>query len=110
MRTFFKLIILLPLAALVVLLAMANRAPVTLSVDPFVAGLPLFSLTLPLYMAILGAVMAGVIIGGIATWFGQGKHRKAARVNRRQCEALQAEADRLKQMLPTAAALPPAGR
>ncbi|HRJ69447.1 MAG TPA: LapA family protein [Beijerinckiaceae bacterium] len=110
MRAFLKLVILVPLAVLVVLLAMANRTPVTLSVDPFVAGLPLLQITVPLYVAILGAVMAGIVIGGIASWFGQGKHRKAARFNRRECEKLKAEADRLKLMLPATAALPPAGR
>lgn len=110
MRAFLKLLVLIPLAAAVVLLAMANRGPVTLAIDPFVSGLPLYSFTLPLFVAILGAVMAGIIIGGIAAWFGQGKHRKAARSSRRECEKLKAEADRLKLMLPAAAALPPAGR
>ena len=110
MRVFLKLLVLLPLGALVVLVAMANRAPVTLSVDPFLAGLPLYQVTVPLYIAVLGAVMVGIIIGGIGAWFGQGKHRKAARISRRECEKLKAEADPLKRALPIAAALPLAGR
>lgn len=110
MRAFLKLLVLIPVAAVIILLALANRGPVTLSVDPFVSGLPLYSVTVPLYVAILSAMMAGVIVGGIAAWFGQGKHRRAARTNRRECEKLRAESERLKAMLPPAAALPPAGR
>lgn len=110
MRAFLKLLIVLPLGALIVLVAMANRAPVTLSLDPFLAGLPLYQFTIPLYIAILGAVMAGVVIGGIGAWFGQGKHRKAARISRRECERLKAESEQLRRALPIAAALPLAGR
>ena len=35
MRTFLKVLVLLPLAIVVVLLALANRGPVTVSLDPF---------------------------------------------------------------------------
>lgn len=109
MRTFLKLVILVPLAIVVVLLAMANREPVRLSFDPFVSGLPLYAATVPLYVAILGAVMFGIVIGGIASWIGQGKHRRAARASRKECEKLKAETAELRAAMPVAA-LPPSGR
>ena len=43
MRQFLKALILLPVAMVVVLLAVANRAPVTLSFDPFSKPGPQFS-------------------------------------------------------------------
>lgn len=55
---------LLVVAAVTVVLAVANRAPVTLTVDPFGAD-PAYSLTLPLYAVIFAAVAAGVLLGGL---------------------------------------------
>ena len=43
MIRFLKALILLPIAILVVLLAVANRAPVTLSLDPFSQDAPEFA-------------------------------------------------------------------
>jgi hypothetical protein len=37
------------------------------------------------------AVMIGVVAGGVATWFGQGKHRRAARMSRAEADNLRAE-------------------
>ena len=58
MRQFLKGLILLPVAIAVVLLAVANRAPVTLSFDPFSRSGPQFSATLPLFAVIFIAVAA----------------------------------------------------
>lgn len=56
---------LLVLGAVVVVLAVANRSPVTLTIDPFGAD-PAYSLTVPLYAVIFAAVAAGVMISAIA--------------------------------------------
>lgn len=56
---------LLVLGAVVVVLAVANRGPVTLTVDPFGAD-PAYSLTVPLYAVIFAAVAAGVMISAIS--------------------------------------------
>jgi hypothetical protein len=37
-------------------------------------------------------MMLGVLAGGAATWFAQGKYRKAARQNRAEAERLRNEA------------------
>ena len=76
MIRFLKGLVLLPVAIVVVALAVANRAPVRLSFDPFSADLPVFSVTLPLYVILFAAVALGVILGGIATWTGQATTRR----------------------------------
>lgn len=96
MANFLKALLLLPVAILVVLLAVANRGPVTLSLDPFSRGGPEISFTLPLFAALFAALALGVVIGGIASWTAQGKHRQARRSYKREVSHLRTEADRLR--------------
>ena len=79
MKAFFKALILVPLILAVVGLSVANRAPVDVSLDPFALSLTDLRLTAPLFVVILGAVALGALIGGVAAWIVQGKHRRAAR-------------------------------
>ncbi|MBL0403272.1 DUF1049 domain-containing protein [Microvirga aerilata] len=109
MIRFLKALILLPVAILVVLLAVANRAPVTLSLDPFSQEAPEFATQLPLFAVIFAAVMLGVVIGGVASWLAQGKHRKSRRRLRRETRQLRHETEQLKAQGPATtlpAALP----
>jgi uncharacterized integral membrane protein len=98
---FLKALILLPVAILVVLLAVANRAPVTLSFDPFSQEAPEFSTQLPLFAVIFAAVMLGVVIGGVASWLAQGRNRKTRRQLRRETRQLRHETERLKAQNPS---------
>jgi uncharacterized integral membrane protein len=93
---FLKALILLPIAILIVLLAVANRAPVTLSLDPFSQEAPEFSTQLPLFAVIFAAVMLGVLIGGTASWLAQGKNRRSRRRYRREASQLRYETERLR--------------
>jgi len=93
---FLKALILLPVAVLVVLLAVANRAPVTLSLDPFSQDAPEFAAQVPLFAVIFAAVMLGVVIGGVASWLAQGKNRQARRRLRREANTLRHETERLR--------------
>lgn len=95
MIRFLKALILLPVAIVVVLLAVANRESVTLSLDPF-SPEPVFSVVLPLYAVLFGAVALGVVVGGIGSWFGQSKTRQRARYHRREADRLAMEAASLK--------------
>jgi uncharacterized integral membrane protein len=99
MIRFLKALLLLPLAVIVVLLAVANRGPVTLSLDPFSRGAPEIAFNVPLYAVIFASVALGVLIGGTAAWLAQGKVRRARRENRREAERLKAEAERLRARL-----------
>ena len=110
MRGFIKALILVPVSLAVVLLAIANRAPVTLSLDPFSRTDPALSVSVPLFATLLGAVMIGVLIGGVASWMAQGKHRQAERRHRRDAERLAAEAQRLKNALSSRTQALPGGR
>jgi uncharacterized integral membrane protein len=93
MRKLLRWLILIPLAVLLVLLAVANRAPVTLSLDPFSREAPAFAFTLPLFVAILIAVAIGVVIGGTAAGIGRLRWRYRAKRAEREAEKLSAEND-----------------
>lgn len=97
MRAFVKALFALPLAILVLLLAVANRAPVLLSFDPFTKEAPQFSVTLPLWIILFGAVTLGVVFGGMMSWLAQAKHRKAERRFKREASRLRTETDRLRE-------------
>ena len=88
-------LILVPLAVVIVALAVANRHAVTLSLDPLSAT-PHMAVTLPLFVALLLALLLGVIVGGIAAWLRQGRWRRAARRAEAQARALRAENEALK--------------
>jgi uncharacterized integral membrane protein len=93
MRGFAKLIILVPLALLAIAFAIGNHQEVTLYFDP-ISSEPT-GYTLPVYVVVFGALILGVLIGGVATWIGQHGYRRAARVARREVERLRGDLDRI---------------
>ena len=70
------------IAALVALLAVANRQAITVSLDP----LP-FEVTGPLYALLLGAAVLGATVGGFMGWTSGLKWRRTARRQRRELAA-----------------------
>ena len=97
MKTLLKLIIFLPLGLVLIAFAIANRHGVTVGLDPLAKNLAadgqlLNPVSLPLFVIVFAALMAGVLIGGFASWIGQGKHRRAARQGRAEVERLRADA------------------
>jgi uncharacterized integral membrane protein len=99
MLRYLKLLLLLPIALVVVTLAVSNRAQTKLVYWPDQLG-PELSFTAPLFVALMLATMLGVLIGGLATWLTQSGHRRAERQYRREAERLKSEAERLKAMQP----------
>lgn len=93
MTGFIKALILVPIGFLVILLAIANRGDVTISFDPFSTVDPLLSYTLSLWLALFAALVLGVIVGGIAAWLVQAKHRKAERQYKREADSLRREVE-----------------
>jgi uncharacterized integral membrane protein len=89
-------VVLVPLAVLLVLLAMANRQGVTLSYDLFLTNRPAFASTAPLFVILFGVLLAGVILGGAAVWLRQGRWRRAARHAGAEARTLRIENDRLR--------------
>jgi hypothetical protein len=113
LRRLLALLVLVPLGALLVALAVVNRKPATLVLNPFDAGSGL-GIEAPLFLFLLGAFAIGLIVGGIATWYEQGKWRAKARKEARETRALRTQADRLEKELDAVAprakpARPPAG-
>lgn len=92
MRKLLTAVIVLPVAAVLLVFVLANRAPVVLSLDPFSPGDTAWSLQLPLFLIILLAVMVGVVIGSVSGWFAQAPHRREARHNRHEVRRLEREA------------------
>jgi uncharacterized integral membrane protein len=95
-RRLVTALIVIPLGLILVVFAVANRHAVTLSLDPFGADSPALTATLPLFLLILLLLALGVIVGGIATWFGQAKWRRAARRLDAEVHALRIQRDALK--------------
>lgn len=76
---FMTVVVFVPLAIVLIALAVANRAPVAFTIDPFNPGNPGLTTTLPLFVLLFAALALGLIVGSIATWFKQGRYRKLAR-------------------------------
>lgn len=97
------LLIALPVAVILIVLSVANRGTVSVTLDPFNPGNPALTYTAPLFLWVLGALLAGIIIGGLLIWFTQGRHRKLARKRKAEADALLTRAKQAE-----AKALPPA--
>jgi uncharacterized integral membrane protein len=75
-RRFLRALVMIPAAAVLVGLAIANRQPVTVSFNPFDSSDADLAVSVPLYVAGFMVLIAGVMIGGFAAWLEQGKHRR----------------------------------
>lgn len=95
MRRFLFLIVGVPAAILLTALAVVNRHPVQLVLDPFRPESPALALVLPFSAYLFIALFAGVAVGGFAAWAGQGRWRRAARLRAGEAARWRAEADRL---------------
>ena len=105
MRRFVLLFIVVPLTIIVVVLSVANRSPVTFSLDP-IGATPTLSLTGPFFFFLFASLGIGILLGGIATWFGQAKWRRAARSERASAARLRREVDQLRASAAAGASLP----
>ena len=94
-------LVVLPLAVYSAFFAVKNRGSLTLDFDP----VP-YSLDLPIFAGVLGAILIGLIVGGVAAWLRQGKWRRETRKLRRDVRGLEAE---LEQIRAQAAAIALAG-
>jgi uncharacterized integral membrane protein len=84
-RFLFWLVI-LPLAVAMAVFAVNNREVAFVDFRP----LP-YALEMPVLLLIIGAVLLGLVIGGIATWFGQHHWRARARALHRRVKHLEGE-------------------
>lgn len=85
MRTLFWILVAL-MAIVLAAFAAANRGTLALGLWP----LP-WLLELPVYLAVLGALLLGFLAGALAVWIGGHRSRRELRRRRRQITALERE-------------------
>jgi hypothetical protein len=95
LRRFVLVLVALPVAVLLVTLAVANRHGVRLVLDPFRPDEPVLSLLLPFYAYLFGTLLIGILVGGLAMWLTQARWRRTARRRAAEAQRWHAEADRL---------------
>ncbi len=95
LRRIMRLLLAFPAAILLISLAVSNRHAVRLVLDPFRPETPAIALEAPFYAYIFGALVLGVLLGGLSTWMSQGHWRRSARHRAQDAMKWQAEADRL---------------
>jgi uncharacterized integral membrane protein len=81
-------VIFVPVAIVLIALAVANRGSVPFTLDPFHPGNPALTLQLPFFVFLFAAVAIGMVIGSLATWVRQGHYRKLARQRGAEAERL----------------------
>ncbi|MGE3364383.1 MAG: LapA family protein [Rhizobiaceae bacterium] len=91
---FLIVVIVIPIAVVLIALAVANRSLTAFTLDPFNPGNPALTINAPLFVLLFVALALGMIIGSIATWFKQGRYRKLARQRSIEVEAARASAAR----------------
>ncbi len=96
---YIKYLFLAAIALALVLLALANRDPVTLTVLP--GGLAEwvnwnFVITLPLFVVLLGGIVAGLLIGFVWEWFREHRQRADAKAQRKERDRLAREVEDLR--------------
>lgn len=104
-RKIVTAVILVPLAAIIIAFAVANRQVVTVSFDPFDTVQPAYAASVPLFVLIFILVIFGVLLGGTAVWLRQARWQWAARRAEKENQELRLQLDRVQRDL---AAMPPA--
>jgi uncharacterized integral membrane protein len=87
--------VLVPLCVVLIVFALANRHSVAVNFNPFAVEMetPGQGFGVPMFLVIFVMLLAGVLLGGVATWFAQGPHRRDERHFRRENERLHRELD-----------------
>ncbi len=98
-RRIINWLFLLPLGIIIVALCVANRNRVTLSLDPILREASPLTISVPLFLVVLGALACGVILGGFVVWWGQRIHRSSAKRSERELGVVRHEIERLRQQL-----------
>lgn len=91
-------LILVPLCGLLIAFALANRHLVSVNINPFTAPAEtgLSGYGIPLFVVLYAMLLVGVLLGGIASWFAQGPHRRSEKHWRREARQLSDELETLR--------------
>jgi uncharacterized integral membrane protein len=91
-------VILVPLSLGLIILALANRHAVAVNFNPFVSveGAVAPGYGVPLFVVLFAVLLVGVLLGGIATWFSQARHRRGEKHWRREAHQINRELEALR--------------
>lgn len=103
---FILVVILVPLAIVLIALAVANRGLTAFTLDPFNPGNPGLTVHLPLFVLLFGAFALGLVLGSAVTWWKQGRHRRLARQREQELQGLRSAQPKPAAAQPTTPALP----
>ena len=92
---FVSWIAMVAVGMLVILFSISNRTLVILDLWP----LPVPQVTVPHYVPVLTAALAGFVGGAIVMWFSAGKVRRRARAASKKASGLEKNLDKLKQQI-----------
>ncbi|MDR3495960.1 MAG: LapA family protein [Ancalomicrobiaceae bacterium] len=95
MARFLWVVVGIPAGIVLIALGVANRAPVTISLDPFRPDTAALSMHPPLFLAFFAVLAVGVILGGAAVWLSQLKVRRALHRAREEAARLRQEREQL---------------
>jgi hypothetical protein len=98
-RKLILVLVVLPLGVVLIALAVVNREPATLILDPFGGTEPSLKVQAPFFLFLLGAFALGLVVGGIASWLNQGKWRRTAREEAREARDWRRQAGQLEKEL-----------
>jgi uncharacterized integral membrane protein len=99
LRKIITALIVIPAALVIVLFAVANRAPVRVSLDPFAGDPPMFGVAVPLFLLVLVVLVLGVVLGGTSAWMGQSRWRRRARRLSAELKASRADNETLRRQV-----------
>ena len=88
------LVVVVPIALILLALAVANRQDVSLNYNPITPDFPGMQLTAPFFWFLFLTFALGAIVGGMVVWVGQSRHRKTAREREREADEWRYKADR----------------
>ena len=94
LNRFMLIAVFVPLAIILVALAVANRGPASFTLDPFNPRNLGLTWQLPLFVLLFAAIAVGMVVGSLATWVKQGRYRKLARQRSQEAEMLRQAATR----------------
>jgi uncharacterized membrane protein len=94
MKKLLNIVVLVPVAIILIVLSVANRQMVTLALNPFNPTDSVLSASAPFFVFLFLAVIFGMIVGSLTTWFTQGKYRKRARNEAHEAVKWHAEAEK----------------
>jgi hypothetical protein len=100
-RKLILALVVVPLGVVLIALAVVNRSPATLILNPFGGTELNLTLQAPFFLFLIGAFALGLIVGGMASWLNQGKWRRTAREEAREARDWRRQADRLEKELET---------